>query len=562
MSANVVEEEARRITQEVNQYRDQKLGRLRDLDFFILDNSIRESTVGQLRSHTLENKIAIFKEVKKCGLTDIIVASFSHMTRVDDDFCQYLVDSGEDFTNLYSFSEVTEGVKNGRYDTEKIPISLIKNKKYGLRHQVFEMDLGNPDIKWGDTWTVQDHCQMLLKLFRWVRTEIYKDARILINLRDFSVVMSRAPQRLLEVVHFVASLPPEERIFAFVYEDLGDSLPEELGMWTESVRKVMNACGWTDGKLLMHIHEQWDLQTAATLNCLSSGADGVWASVCEEGAAVGHACSSIVAMNLVRLGNKKVLKKYNCVEMRNAARKVTKITTGKNPHPKQVLYGERALDMVFGFPLQVVREFDMAKFFGVKPLNRMNTLASPEMIRDRLVNVFGEHDQFTLEIAEKMKETMLEDLRLGRKEEYMSDVGVALLFDRSGGKLTEDMSDVIAGSEVQDLRHKQLIDEIRALWDTWDLMDRAQGDERLQFDSFYHGFMAPYFGCYRCSITKQALQCMDMDSDGYVDWKEFLVYVKWALRQYPDVENADDLLDIAFQKGLIPAMRDEQIKRM
>ena len=134
MSANVVEEETRRIAQEVNQYHDQKLARLRDLDFFILDNSIRESTVGQLRSHTLENKIAIFEEVKKCGLTDIIVASLSHMTSVDDDFCQYLVDSGEDFTNLYSFSEVTEGVKNGRYDTEKIPISLLKNKKYGLRH--------------------------------------------------------------------------------------------------------------------------------------------------------------------------------------------------------------------------------------------------------------------------------------------------------------------------------------------------------------------------------------------------------------------------------------------
>ena len=60
MSANVVEEETRRIAQEVNQYRNQKLTRLRDLDFFILDNSIRESTVGQLRSHTLENKIAIF----------------------------------------------------------------------------------------------------------------------------------------------------------------------------------------------------------------------------------------------------------------------------------------------------------------------------------------------------------------------------------------------------------------------------------------------------------------------------------------------------------------------
>ena len=560
MSANVVEEETRRITQEVNQYRNQKLSRLRDLDFFILDNSIRESTVGQLRSHTLENKIAIFEEVKKCGLTDIIVASFSNMTRVDDDFCQYLVDSGEDFTNLYSFSEVTEGAKNGRYDTEKIPVSLLKNKKYGLRHTVFEIDLRNPEVKWGDTWTVQDHCQMLLKLFRWVRTEIHKEARILINFRDFSAAISSAPQRVLEVAHFVASLPPEERIFAFMYEDLGDSLPEELGMWTESVRKVMDACGWTDGRLLIHVHEQWDLQTAATLNCLSNGADGVWASVCEEGAAVGHACSLIVAMNLVRLGNKKVLKKYNCVEMRNAARKVTKITTGKDPHPKQVLYGERALDMVFGFPVQVAREFDMAKFFGVKPPNRMNTLASPEMIIDRLVNVFGEHDQFTLEIGQQMKDKMLEDLRSGRKEEYMSDVGLALLFDRSGGKLTEDMSDVIAKSEVKNFHHQKLIDEIRALWDTWDLMDQVQGDERLQFDSFYHGFMAPYFGSYRCTMTRQALQCLDMDSDGYVNWKEFLVYIKWALRQYPDVENADELLDIAFQKGLIPAMRDEQIK--
>jgi len=29
---------------------------LRDLDCFVLENSIRESTVGQLRGHTLESK--------------------------------------------------------------------------------------------------------------------------------------------------------------------------------------------------------------------------------------------------------------------------------------------------------------------------------------------------------------------------------------------------------------------------------------------------------------------------------------------------------------------------
>ena len=560
--SSVVKAETRRITQEVNQYRDEKMGRLKNLDLFILDNSIRESTVGQLRSHTIENKKAIYAEVKKCGLEHIIVAAFSHMTRVDDDFCQYLVDSGEDFTNLYAFSEVTKGLKNGRYDTESVPISLVKNKKYGLRNTVIELDLANPDCKWGDTWTVEDHCQLLLKWIRWTKAEIHKDARVLINLRDFAASMSRAPERVLQIVEFVASLPPHERLFGILYEDLGDSLPQELGMWTESVRKVMDSCGWTDGKLLVHVHQQWDLQTASALDCLSNGADGVWASVCEEGAAVGHACSSVTVMNLVRLGNKKVLEKFNCLEMRNAARAVTKVTTGMDPPPKQVLYGDRALDMVFGFPLQFVREFDMAKFFDVKPVVRMNTLVGTEMIRDRLIEVFGWSKAFTLQIADEMKEKMLEDLREGRKEEYMSEVGLALLFDRAGGKLTEKMSDVIASVETENYRHEELIAQIRKLWDTWDLQDEVQDDERLQFDSFYHGFMAPYFGCYRCDITKQGLQCLDMDSDGYVDWKEFLVYIKWALRQYPDVANADDLLEITFQKGLIPAMRDEQVKNM
>lgn len=36
---------------------------LRDLDVFILDNSIRETTVGQIRGHTLENKWEIYNEV-------------------------------------------------------------------------------------------------------------------------------------------------------------------------------------------------------------------------------------------------------------------------------------------------------------------------------------------------------------------------------------------------------------------------------------------------------------------------------------------------------------------
>lgn len=58
--------------------------RLRNLDLFVLDNSLRETTVGQLRGHTIENKWQIFDQVKwkgflpffyltTCGISEQIV---------------------------------------------------------------------------------------------------------------------------------------------------------------------------------------------------------------------------------------------------------------------------------------------------------------------------------------------------------------------------------------------------------------------------------------------------------------------------------------------------------
>lgn len=35
------------------------------------------------------------------------------------------------------------------------------------------------------------------------------------------------------------------------------------------------------------------------------------------------------------------------------------------------------------------------------------------------------------------------------------------------------------------------------------------------------------------------------------------MYLKWAGRQYPQTVTAEELLALAFRKGLVPAMRDE-----
>ena len=172
----------------------------------------------------------------------------------------------------------------------------------------------------------------------------------------------------------------------------------------------MNSYNWQSGKLLVHVHKKWGLAETVQLECLSSGADGIWASLCEEGAAMGHACSAVTMMNLIRMGNVHVREKYNCTYLRTAAINVTKITTGSSPHPKQVVYGERSLDLSFDLDGIAggrvgVEEFDMATFFGVKAPQRISTLASTKMIRDRLHELFGDNPQFTEEMAEKWGRT-------------------------------------------------------------------------------------------------------------------------------------------------------------
>ena len=142
----------------------------------------------------------------------------------------------------------------------------------------------------------------------------------------------------------------------------------------------------------------------------------------------------------------------------------------------------------------------------------------------------------------------------------MSRVGLAMLFDRAGGSLTEAIRDEIEKVELKRPHHQSLIEEVRKRWDAWDLKEEEQGDDYLEFDSFYDGFLRPYFGCYRCEDTKQALQAIDMDKDGKVDWGEFLVYLKWALHEYPEISSEGELIDVAFRKGLIPAMRDELVE--
>ena len=90
----------------------------------------------------------------------------------------------------------------------------------------------------------------------------------------------------------------------------------------------------------------------------------------------------------------------------------------------------------------------------------------------------------------------------------LKNSGLAILFDRSGGKITPEMAEVIDEAELKDNHGKRLIKEIREIWNEWDLQEEKQNDDQLKFESFYNGFMAPYFGCFACETTTKAFKAI------------------------------------------------------
>ncbi|CAH1788933.1 unnamed protein product, partial [Owenia fusiformis] len=432
----------------------------------------------------------------------------------------------------------------------KVPVGLRKIKEAGVRNVFFELDLGDSTYDY-DKFSVKEMIQLTKKWIHWCYDNIHPDAKILINIRDIEEAMGSYPERVCKFVKSISKMPAKTRPFGLAFEEPGKSLPEECGHWARIIRKIMDDNDYK-GRLLVHVHEKFGYCDAIALECLIGGCDGIWASVCGEGASMGQASSCVTLLNMIRLGNKKVLKQYNCQHLRKAAIEVTKISTGKPPHDKQPVFGRRALDYVFSMGKD---EFHLADFFGVVAPVRITTMSSPEMIRTRLVRLFGDDPQFNLKIATRMKEIILEDLRASKRVEYMSKFGLAVLFDRAGGSLSESMRDEITNGTKLGPHVEYLIGEVRKIWDELDTRE-GEADNMLKFDSFYNGFLAQYFS-KGGPDTRKALKALDMDADGMIDWSEFLVYLTWAANEFPKTETPEELLAIAFTEAIIPASRDE-----
>jgi hypothetical protein len=217
--------------------------RLRNTRFYVLDNSIRETTVAAVRGHTLADKRAIMAAVRRCGITDMLVGTFSATRMVDDVFAEEAVAAWGP-AHLWAFSELRDRVIGGVPDSG-VPLGLAKCARYGLANCVIELDLDDAKTDWAIV-SLRHFIALLMLRLAWARVHLSPAGRVLINIRDFPLAWAKVPTRVKVVTAFLARLPPSIRPEGLVFEDpAAESLPRDLAEHVAATRAVMDTHGWS-----------------------------------------------------------------------------------------------------------------------------------------------------------------------------------------------------------------------------------------------------------------------------------------------------------------------------
>jgi hypothetical protein len=272
---------------------------------------------------------------------------------------------------------------------------------------------------------------------------------------------------------------------------------------------------------------------------------------------MGHASSCVTLANLARLGNQDVLSRYQTGNLAKAARSVTKLTTNKDVWPRQVVYGPRAIETVFGFSgiaggvdADGVDHFSLAKFLGVEdPPIRINTLSSPSLVVGRLRQCFGDCPEFTEDVAAKMLEQMRQLLEQNLEFEHTSPMGIGLLWYRTVGSVHPKMLNYCTESAEATRIQGVLLEEARKCFAD----NLEEGRTFMEYQQFYDAYLQSYFGCFTCPETRYVLDCIELDGDQRLTWQEWRVWCKFALRTYPgEIANLDDLHSVVLRSAIIP----------
>ena len=136
---------------------------------------------------------------------------------------------GEDPNRLFAFTDAFETMD----DLDILPVGLRKIKTFGLCNPIIEIDILSLS-------TTEEWIAILKKRIEWIKSNLGRESKYLVNFRDFHDSMRKRLKSLLEITYFLSSLPYPFKPFGLMMEEpTGSAFPTEVANMVSGKKKFL-----------------------------------------------------------------------------------------------------------------------------------------------------------------------------------------------------------------------------------------------------------------------------------------------------------------------------------
>lgn len=279
-----------------------KIDRLRALDPYLIDLSLRENTVGSRLGHTLENKLAILPKLRDFGFRDIHLGTLDYdlpdELETGDDFMVALRDAQIDTAGCFASTAIGTVDAGGVFTPHP---SQLKLRDYAVPNTLHEISLSAEGM--AGQYDLACLLRSLPASIAWLHEHVRGDhggrPRIIVNIVDGCDAFAGNIDAVCQVLQLLAGQPIEG---VSIEDDRGTYLPLQVGAFVAIARSLLPP----PLKLLVHVHAGAGYENASVIEALLNGADGAWGGLPKRAATIGHASLGELIANLARLGNARV----------------------------------------------------------------------------------------------------------------------------------------------------------------------------------------------------------------------------------------------------------------
>jgi hypothetical protein len=396
----------------------EKIEKLRRINPYLIDLSLRENPVGARIGQTLADKLSILPRIRAFGFRNILLGTLDYAMpdepEVDDDFMIYLRDHQIDMAGCFAFTDIGITQADGTFTPSP---SQLKLQAYGVPNTLHEIYLSQAGM--AGQYDLETLRRSLPASIQWLNDNVRGDGggkpRILINIVDGCDAFAEDPDTACSILSLLA----EQSIEGIsIEDDRGTFLPLQVGAFVAVARCFLPP----PLKILVHMHAGGGFENASVIEALLNGADGAWGGLPKRAAIIGHASLGELIANLVRLGNAHMQDDYRLDQLLPLATRL-QVLDEDEPVPDDLpILGRNA----YRLPLSFFRQH-AGRFMDLPPeaiggeyrYRICPVVSDPAVIAGRLAEVTGRPaEAFSDAVLQQMIRLMRRDLRAGKRIVY------------------------------------------------------------------------------------------------------------------------------------------------